>query len=142
MKKILLIFTLICMTACAYANEYGRRGPLLITEWERKGPVYVDVKSVVRTDDSAKGWSIRPNFVKSRIYNPKYTYDMAYVDARCKVNEMAILNTRWYNNRHELVYGLDVEPFVIEYIKVKPKTNNEVLFNALCPKPVKNNRRA
>ena len=129
MKKVLLTITLMIFTAS-----------LCPAAWKQRGPVYVDESTLVKTDDSAQAWIIRPNFDKSKIYNPKYTYDLALVDARCKVNEMAILNTKWYNNRHELVQGINVGEPATEYFKVTPKTNNEVLFNALCPKPIKKPR--
>ena len=126
MKKILLLITLIGLSACVFAEE-----------WEQHGPVYIDKSTLIKTENSAQAWMIRPNFDKSKIYNPKYTYDLALVDARCKTNEIAILNTKWYNNRHELIQGINVGEPATDYFKVKPNTNNEVLFNSLCPKPVK-----
>ena len=126
MKKILLLLTLLGLTVSVYAAD-----------WQMKGPVYVDNSTIEKTEDNVKAWIIRPNFEKSRIYNPKYTYDMALVDARCKINEMAFLNTQWYNNRHELIQGVTLGEMPQDYFKVKPKTNNEVIFNALCPKPIK-----
>lgn len=126
MKKILLLLTLFGLTACVHAAD-----------WQMKGPVYVDNASIEKTEDNVKAWVIRPNFEKSKIYNPKYTYDMALVDAHCKVEEMAFLNTQWYNNRHELIQGINTGEMPQDYFKVKPNTNNEVIFNALCPKPLK-----
>ena len=124
MKKILLLITLLCFSACVYSAD-----------WQQKGPIYIDNTTVVKTEDNVQAWIIRPNFEKSKIYNPKYTYDMAFVDARCKVSEMAFLNTKWYNNRHELVEGVTTGEMPQDYFKVKPNTNNEVIFKALCPKP-------
>lgn len=128
MKKILLLITLLGFSACAYSSD-----------WQQKGPVYVDTTTITKTDNSVQAWIIRPDFGKSKVRNTKYTYDFALVDARCKLNEMAILNTKWYNNRHELIEGKNVGEMPLDYVKVVPKTNNEVLFNALCPKPVKKN---
>ena len=126
MKKILLTAFLLCLCTSAYPED-----------WQRKGSIYINGQSVVKTDTKVQAWIIRPNYDKSKIYNPKYTYDMAYVDARCNLQEMAFLNTKWYNNRHELVDGITTGEMPTDYFEVKPNTNNEVIFNALCPKPTK-----
>ena len=127
MKKFILLFTLIGITACAYAAE-----------WQFKGPVYVDIQSVSKTETSASGWIIHPDFAKSKPVNRTYIYEAAFVDAKCIDREMAILNTAWYNKFHQL----EEHPINnAEYIKVLPKTNNEVIFNALCPK-LQNKRKA
>ena len=118
MKKMLILVTLIVTSVCAYA-----------TDWQFYGPIYVDHHSIKRENASVQAWIIHPDFAKSKLNNTKYTYEAAYIDAKCSVNEMAILNTQWYNNRHELVDN-KIDP--AEYVKVKSKTNNEVIFKALC----------
>ena len=118
MKKILSLITLISLTACAFAED-----------WERHDSVYVDNHSISRDETSVKGWIISPQFDKSRLISKHYIYEASYVDAKCTDREMAILNTAWYNKFHQWEEHA-VSP--VEYVKVKPKTNNEQIFKALC----------
>lgn len=123
MKKILLTLVVLCMCVSVHSEE-----------WQRKGAIYINSSTLIKTGTNVQAWIIRPNFDKSRVFNPKYTYDMAYVDARCNAQQMAFLNTKWYNNRHELIEGISTGEMPTSYFDIKPKTNNEVIFNALCPK--------
>ena len=118
MKKILSLIALIGFSACAYAAD-----------WHRYDSIFVDGHSLSKTENSVQGWIISPQFEKSQSINKHYIYEASLVDARCSAKEMAILNTAWYNKWHQW------EEHAISnasYVEVKPKTNNEVIFNTLC----------
>ena len=117
MKKILLLPLLgISLSVCA-------------ADWQRYDSVYIDNLSVVKTENSVQAWIIHPDFEKSKPINRIYMYEAAYYDAKCTEREMAKLNTAWYDKYHKLVQNDLPE---ISYIKIKPKTNNEIIFRALC----------
>lgn len=117
MKKISLIIT-ICFIMPVYAQD-----------WQRYSSVYIDNMSIERNETSVKAWVIHPDFDKSKLGNKKYTYEAGYFDAKCSEKEMAKLNAAWYDKYHMLVKSI---PDDTSYIKIKPKTNNEIIFKAIC----------
>ncbi len=98
-------------------------------DWQRYGSVYIDNHTIYKTEQSIQAWIIHADFAKSKPIYKKYLYEAALFDAKCSEKEMAVLNTAWYDKYHKLVYNPVTET---EYIKIKPKTNNEIIFNALC----------
>lgn len=121
MKKIIIISLLFCSVSASFASA----------DWEAFGAVYIDNMSISREGDSVKAWLIRPEFSKSKVANRTYMYEGGYFDAKCKDREMALLMTAWYDKYHQLIKTSVLTP---EYIKIKPKTNNEVIFKAICSK--------
>ena len=118
MKKILSLITLFCVAGSVYGAN-----------WHRHDSVYVDDDSLKKTERSIQGWILSPNFAKSKFDNRHYVYEASYIDARCSEKSMAITQTAWYNKWHRL----EIKPVdEINYIEIKPKTNNEKLFKALC----------
>ncbi len=118
MKKIFLFTLIYCFSVCSFAAD-----------WQRYGSVYVDNYSVTKLDSSVQAWVIHADFVKSKPINKTYLYEMALYDAKCKEREMAVLNTAWYNKYHQMEYHPIAE---ISYLKILPKTNNEIIFKAIC----------
>jgi len=122
MKKILLALTV--MAFCLSANA---------DNWIRYDSIYVDSQSLLKLDDNIRAWVIRPHFKKSKFRNREYVYEAFYIDARCKEREVAILTSRWYNRFHELTESTEFGGNdKLEYIKVKPRTNYEIVYKALC----------
>ena len=118
MKKILLIITLTLLSCCTYASD-----------WSRYNSIFVDDSSVEKTKTSVRAWIISPNFEKSKINARKYTYQAYYIDAKCSEHEIATFRTAWYNKYHQWEESAIDDP---SYIKIKPKTHNEVIFKSLC----------
>lgn len=118
MKKIFAFILTYCISACCYSAD-----------WQRYGSVYIDNYSVTKLDSSIQAWVIHADFAKSKPINKTYLYEAALYDAKCTDMEMAVLNTAWYNKYHQMEYHPITE---ITYIKILPKTNNEIIFKALC----------
>ena len=99
--------------------------------WVRCDSVYVETESLTGNENSVQGWVIGPEFAKSKFANRQYMYEAFYLDCKCNDRErqMAFLKHAWLNKWHlrEIHNSTDTS-----FIKILPRTNNEVMFKALC----------